>query len=54
MHRSNTRNLYSYFYLKFAKTLCLSYYFLFFLFNIIGEEEGRAGSAQKGGEQEVV
>jgi hypothetical protein len=34
--------LYSYLYLKLAKTLCLSYYSLCFLFNEI-EEEGRTG-----------
>jgi hypothetical protein len=33
--------LYSYLYLKLAKMLCLSYYLLYFLFNKIGEEEGR-------------
>jgi hypothetical protein len=37
---------YSYPYLKLAKTLCLSYYLLCFLFNKIGEE-GRIGSAWK-------
>jgi hypothetical protein len=40
-------SLYSYLYLKLAKTLCLSYYLLCFLFNKIGEEEGRTGSAWK-------
>jgi hypothetical protein len=40
-------SLYSYFYLKLAKMLCLSYYLLCFLFNKIGEEEGRTGSAWK-------
>jgi hypothetical protein len=39
-------SLYSYLYLKLAKTLCLSYYLLCFLFNKIGEQEG---SAQKWG-----
>jgi hypothetical protein len=39
--------LYSYLYLKLAKMLCLSYYLLYFLFNKIGEEEGRTGSAWK-------
>jgi hypothetical protein len=39
--------LYSYLYLKLAKMLCLSYYLLYFLFNNIGEEEGRTGSAWK-------
>jgi hypothetical protein len=37
-------SLYSYLYLKLAKTPCLSYYLLWFLFNKIGEE-GRIGSA---------
>jgi hypothetical protein len=32
-------SLYRYFYLKLAKTLCLSYYLLCFLFNKIGEHE---------------
>jgi hypothetical protein len=36
--------LYSYLYLKLAKTLCISYYLLGFLFNKI-REEGRTGSA---------
>jgi hypothetical protein len=40
--------LYIHLYLKLAKTLCLSYYFLCFLFNKIGEE-GRIGSAWKQG-----
>jgi hypothetical protein len=39
----------SYLYLKLAKPLCLSYYFLNFLFNKIGEQEGRTSSAQKWG-----
>jgi hypothetical protein len=38
-------SLYSYHYLKLAKTLCLSYYLLCFLFNKIGEQEGWTGSA---------
>jgi hypothetical protein len=38
-------SLYSYFYLKLAKTFCLSYYPLSFLFNKIREQEGRTGSA---------
>jgi hypothetical protein len=37
-------SLYSYFYLKLAKMLCLSYYCLCVLFNKTGEE-GRTGSA---------
>jgi hypothetical protein len=41
-------SLYSYLYLKLAKTLCLSYYYLCLLFNKIGEE-GRTGSAWKQG-----
>jgi hypothetical protein len=39
-------SLYSYSYLKLAKTLCLSYYCLCHLFNKVGEE-GRTGSAWK-------
>jgi hypothetical protein len=35
--------LYSYPYLKLAKTQCLSYYLLCFLFNKIREQEGRIG-----------
>jgi hypothetical protein len=38
-------SLYSYPYLKLAKTLCLFYYHLCFLFNKIGEPEGGKGSA---------
>jgi hypothetical protein len=34
-------SLYSYLYLKLAKTLCISYYHLCFLFNKIREEDGR-------------
>jgi hypothetical protein len=46
-------SLYSYPYFKLAKTLCLSYYLLCFLFNKI-EQEGRTGSAQKqGGDEEA-
>jgi hypothetical protein len=41
-------SLYSYFYLKLAKVLCLSYYLLCFLFNKIGEE-GKTGFAYKQG-----
>jgi hypothetical protein len=40
-------SLYSYLYLKLAKTLCLSYYCLCLLFNKIEEE--RTGSAWKRG-----
>jgi hypothetical protein len=39
-------SLYSYPYLKLAKTLCLSYYCLCLLFNKIGEKD-RTGSAWK-------
>jgi hypothetical protein len=39
VHGSNA----SYLYLKLAKTQCLSYY----LFNKIGEQEGRTGSTRK-------
>jgi hypothetical protein len=42
-------SLYSYLYLKLAKMLCLSYYFLGFLFNKVREQDGRTGSAQKWG-----
>jgi hypothetical protein len=40
-------SLYSYLYLKLAKTLCLSYYLLCFLFSKIGEEESKTGSSWK-------
>jgi hypothetical protein len=43
-------SLYSCLYLRPAKTLCLSYYLLFFLFNKIGEQEGGTGSAPKRGD----
>jgi hypothetical protein len=43
-------SLYSYLYLKLAKTLCL-YYLLCFLFNKIREEGGR-GFAPMGGKNE--
>jgi hypothetical protein len=39
--------LYSYLHLKVAKTLCLYYYLLCFLFNKIGEQDGVTGSASK-------
>jgi hypothetical protein len=42
-------SLYNYLYLKIAKMLCLSYYLLCFLFNKIGEQEGRIGFAWNGG-----
>jgi hypothetical protein len=38
-------SLYSYFYLKVAKTLCLSHYLLCFLSNKIGKQGGKTGSA---------
>jgi hypothetical protein len=41
-------SLYSYFYLKLAKTLSFSYYHLCFLFNKIRDQEGRTGSAWNG------
>jgi hypothetical protein len=47
-------SLYSYLHLKLTKMLCLSYYLLGFLFNKIGEQEGRTGSARKWGEREDV
>jgi hypothetical protein len=40
-------SLYSYLHLKLAKTLCLSYYLLCYLFNNI-REEGKTGSAWRG------
>jgi hypothetical protein len=40
-------SLYSYLYLKLAKTLCFSYYLLFFFFNKIREQEGGTGFAWK-------
>jgi hypothetical protein len=40
-------SLYSYLYLKLAKTLSLSHYLLCFLFNKIGEQEGGTDSDQK-------
>jgi hypothetical protein len=40
-------SLYNCLYLKLAKMLCLSYYLLYFLFNKIGEQEGRTDSAWK-------
>jgi hypothetical protein len=44
-------SLNSYLYLKPAKTLCLSYYLLCFLFDKIREQEGRTGSAPKQGRE---
>jgi hypothetical protein len=41
-------SLFSYLYPKLAKTICLSYYLLCFLFNKI-RKEGRTGSAWKQG-----
>jgi hypothetical protein len=40
-------SLYSYLYLKLAKTPCFSYYLLCFFSNKIGEQEGGTGSAQR-------
>jgi hypothetical protein len=42
-------SLNNYLYLKLTKTPSFSYYFLCFLFNKIGEKEGRIGSARKQG-----
>jgi hypothetical protein len=47
-------SLYNYFYLKLAKMLCISYYLLCFLFNKIGGQEGRTGSAWKQGRRGIV
>jgi hypothetical protein len=47
-------SLYSYPYLKLAKTPSLSYYLLCFFFNECGEQEGRTGSTRRwsgGGER---
>jgi hypothetical protein len=41
-------SLYSYLYLKLAKTLCLSYYLLCFLFNKIREEGGTGTVHEEG------
>jgi hypothetical protein len=46
-------SLYSYLYLKLAKTLCLSYYLLCFLFNKI-REEGGTGTVHEGGVEGIV
>jgi hypothetical protein len=40
-------SMYNHLYLKLAKMLRFSYYLLCFLFNKIGEQEGRTGSARK-------
>jgi hypothetical protein len=42
-------SVYSYLYLKLAKTLCLSYYRLCFFFSKIREQEEGTGSAWKWG-----
>jgi hypothetical protein len=42
-------SLYNYLYLKLAKTICLSYYLLCFLFNKIRQQEGGTGSGRKQG-----
>jgi hypothetical protein len=40
-------SLCSYLYLKLVKTICLSYYILYFFFNKITEQNGGTGSAWK-------
>jgi hypothetical protein len=40
-------SLYSYIYLKLARTPCFSYYLLFYFFYKIREQEGGTGSAQR-------
>jgi hypothetical protein len=45
-------SLYSYPYLKLAKTLCLSYYCLYLLFNKIGEEAEQVLPGSEGGGRE--
>jgi hypothetical protein len=47
-------SLYSYLYLRLAKTLRFSYYLLCFLFNKVRKQEGRTGSAQNQGGGEVA
>jgi hypothetical protein len=42
-------SLYSYLYLKLGKVQCFCYYLSCSLFNKIGEQEGKTGSAQKWG-----
>jgi hypothetical protein len=44
-------SLYSCLYPKLAKTPCLSYYLLCFLFNKIGEEGGTGSAWKQGGEE---
>jgi hypothetical protein len=43
-------SLYSFLYLKLAKTLCFSYYLLCFIFNKVREQEGGTCSAGSGRE----
>jgi hypothetical protein len=45
MERTQGISLYSYLYLKLAKTPCFSYYLFWFVFNKIGEQEGGTDSA---------
>jgi hypothetical protein len=47
METTQGNSLYSYLYLKLAKTSCFSSYLLCFFFYEIGEQEGRTGSAGK-------
>jgi hypothetical protein len=47
MEVTQRTSLYSYPYLKLAKTPCFSYYLLCFFFNMIREQEGGTGSAQR-------
>jgi hypothetical protein len=50
VHRNSPRNLSVELSLpQTSKTICFSYYLLCFLFNKIGEQEGRTGSTQKQG-----
>jgi hypothetical protein len=46
MEATQRISLYSYSYLKLAKTPYFSYYFLCFFLNKIREQEGRTGSTQ--------
>jgi hypothetical protein len=48
MEKTQGISLYSYLYLKLTKITCFSYYFYgFFSFYKIREQEGRTGSAQR-------
>jgi hypothetical protein len=50
METTQGNSLGSYLYLTLAKTSCFSFYLLCFLFCKIRKQEGRTGSAWRGGE----